>query len=70
MNKGQVGYAEERAKHLYHEWNDVTGVFAPGTSYFHEIEACIIDAVHVGIQMALHDKINVDEDGQIIKGDY
>lgn len=67
MNKGQVEYAEERAKHFFHEWNDITGVFSPGESYFAEIDACIIDAVHVGIQVALYGNIKVDEEGQIVK---
>jgi hypothetical protein len=66
MNKGQIDYAEERAKHFYHEWNDITGVFHPGESYFHEIESCIIDAVHIGIQMALYGDIRLDDDGQIV----
>lgn len=66
MNKGQVEYAEQRAVELFNQWNDVTGVFLPGTSYYTEILGCIEDAVHCGIQMALYGKINI-KDGNVIR---
>jgi hypothetical protein len=69
MNNGEVDYAERKAMELFDMWNDVSGIFYPGTSYYGEIEACIIDAVHIGIQMALHNKVNI-KDGNVIKGDY
>jgi hypothetical protein len=69
MNKGQVEYAERKAMELFDAWNNVVGMFTPGTGYYAEIEACIIDAVHCGIQMAIHNEINI-EDYNVIKGDY
>ena len=66
MNEGQVDYAERKAMELFDEWNNCTGIFIPGTSYYAEIEACIIDAVHCGIQMTLFNKIQI-EDGIVIK---
>jgi hypothetical protein len=68
MNKGEVKFAERKAMELFDKWNDVTCIFTPGTSYYGEIEACIIDAVHCGIQMALNNKINI-KNGNVIKGD-
>lgn len=70
MNKGQTEFAERQALNNFDKWNNVTGVFAQGTSYYNEICGVIINAVHIGIQMALHDKINFNEDGELIKGDY
>ena len=69
MNKGQVDFAERKAMELFDKWNEATGVFTVGTSYYGEIGACIIDAVHIGIQMALHEHIKT-EDGNIIRGDF
>lgn len=69
MNKGQVDYAERKAMELFDMWNDITGIFTPGTGYYGEIKACIIDAVHVGIQMAIHERVNI-KDGNVIRGDY
>lgn len=69
MKKGLVDYAESRAKEIFYRWNDETGVFDPSQSHFYEIEACIVDAVHVGIQVALHGNIKFNLDGEIIHGD-
>ena len=68
MNSGQVNFAERKAMELFDQWNDATGKFEPGTSYYAEIEACIVDAVHVGIQMALYGHVKT-EDGNVIRGD-
>ena len=67
MNNGQVKFAERKAMELFDQWNECVGMFVPGTGYYGEIEACIIDAVHCGIQMALYNKINI-EDGSVIRG--
>jgi hypothetical protein len=69
MNRGEVNFAERKAMELFDEWNNTTGIFIPGTSYYAEIEGCIIDAVHCGIQMALNNKINI-KDGNVIIGDH
>ena len=68
MNRGQVEHAERRALSLFDDWNDVTGVFLPGISYYNEVTGCIEDAVHVGIQMALYGKVNI-KDGNVVRGD-
>lgn len=69
MNKGQVEHAERRALSLFDEWNDITGVFVPGVSYYNEVTGCIEDAVHVGIQMALYGKVKI-EDGRVVRGEF
>jgi hypothetical protein len=66
MNKGKVDYAERRAKELFDKWNDVAGVFDPGTSYYAEIAACIEDAVHCGIQTALYGNVKI-KDGNVVR---
>ena len=68
MNKGEVDYAERKSMELFDRWNDAVGMFQPGTSYYAEIEACIIDAVHCGIQMAVNNQINFDGDGNVVRG--
>lgn len=67
MNKGQVDYAERQALKMFDEWNDVTGCYPPGTGYYGEITSCIIDSVHIGIQMALFGNVKYGEDSQVIK---
>lgn len=69
MNRGSVEYAERKAMELFDTWNDCVGMLTPGTSYYAEIEACINDAVHCGIQMALSGKIDI-EDGNVINKGY
>ena len=67
MNKGQVAYAERLALKKFDEWNNTAGAFIPGQGYYSEIEACIEDAVHIGIQIALFEKIHYNDDGEIVK---
>lgn len=68
MNVGQVEYAERKAMELFDQWNDVTGVFRTGSSYYSEMVGCIEDAVHIGIQMALKGKVSI-VDGRVVRGD-
>ena len=70
MNIGQVEYAERKAMKKFDEWNDVTGCYPPGTGYYAEIQDCIEDAVHIGIQIALFGYVKYDEDGNIRKPRY
>jgi len=67
MTKGEIEFAERQALNLFDDWNDSTGIIQKFTSYYHEAQACIIDAVHCGIQMAINNKINI-KDGNVIKG--
>jgi hypothetical protein len=53
MEKGKCDAAERRALNLFDKWNDVTGFVPKFTSYYYELQACITDAVHCGIQQAL-----------------
>ena len=55
MKLGQVESAERRALNLLDKWNDVTGFIDKHTSYYYEIQSIVKDAVHCGIQEALHD---------------
>lgn len=65
MNKSQVEYAERKAKEHFDKWNDVTGVYQVGTGYYDEILSCIEDSVHIGIQIALYNKVLSDKEGNV-----
>jgi len=67
MKKGQVDKAERLALNAFDKWNDCTGVIPEASGYYYEAQDCIIDAVHIGIQMALLGKVNFDEDGKVDK---
>ena len=67
MKKGQVAKAERLALNEFDKWNDCTGVIPETSGYYYEAQACIIDAVHIGIQMALYGKVKYDEDGNVTK---
>jgi len=69
MNKGQISYATRKAMENFDRWNDVSGKFEPGTGYYGEIEGIIEDSVHIGVQMALNNKIEYDQDGNVKYGD-
>jgi len=55
MTKGKVDFAVRRALNLFDKWNDVTGFVEKHTSYYYEMQGCITDAVHCGIQEACDD---------------
>lgn len=67
MTKGKVEYAERQALNMFDKWNDCTGVIEKHCGYYYEAQACIIDAVHIGIQMALNGKVDYNEEGEINK---
>jgi hypothetical protein len=69
MNKGQVEYAVRQAYNKADEWLEETGVIELHTGYYYELQGVIEDAVHIGIQMALNNKVNYNEDGEVIKED-
>jgi hypothetical protein len=54
MNKGELDYAERMALNNFDEWNDVTGCFEKGTSYYYEALATIEDAVKIGAKVATY----------------
>jgi len=62
MQKGEVDAAERRALNLFDKWNDVTGFVPKFTGYYYEIQGCITDAVHCGIQQALKDFHELDSE--------
>lgn len=66
MTRSQVDFAERKAKQLFDKWNEVTGAYPVGTSYYDEICGTIEDAVHVGIQMAMFGDVEII-DGEIVK---
>lgn len=53
ISAGELADAKRRALNAFDKWNDVTGQFTRGTSYYYEAQGCIEDAVHIGAQAAL-----------------
>lgn len=53
MTKGEIDEAVRRAFNKFDEWNNVTGLVQRNTSYYYELQGCIDDAVHCGIQAAI-----------------
>ncbi len=70
MTKGKIEKAERVALNLFDKWNECTGVVQEHTSYYYEMQACITDAVHIGIQMALLGKVNLDENNELVREDF
>lgn len=66
MTKGKVIRAEAYAIVSLDQWIDQTGAIDRHTGYHSELESLIVDAVHIGIQMALNGKVEFDEDGNIV----
>lgn len=52
MNKGELNYAIRQALNNFDKWNDVTGAFIKGTSYYYEIQSIIEDSVKIGSKIA------------------
>lgn len=69
MNKGELDNAIRRAKNIFDEWNNTTGVFEPSSSYYHEILGVIEDAVHCGAQKAsgVYKKLSTEADARLPK---
>jgi len=65
MKTGQVESAERKALNEFDKWNEVTGLVQEHTGYYYELQAVIKDAVHIGIQMALYDKVEYDKEGNV-----
>ena len=66
MTKGKLDYALRQAFNNFDRWNDATGVFEKHTTYYYECQACIEDAVKIGIMTALDISIEFDEGGKLI----
>lgn len=67
MTRGQVEKAEREALNEFDKWNEITGFVHENTGYYYELQSVIKDAVHIGIHMALFDKIAKDADGNIVR---
>ena len=65
MKRGLVQEAERIAFNELDKWKDITGFISKHTGYYYEIQGLIQDAVHIGIQMALNEKVEFDEYGNI-----
>ena len=52
MTKGEVEYAIRQALNNLDKWNDVTGCFPKGTTYYYEMQAVVEDAVRIGAKVA------------------
>lgn len=65
MTKGEKEYAIRMALNSFDKWNDITGYFDKGTSYYYEIQGEIENAVKIGIKVSLYgmkaDLKNLDE---------
>jgi hypothetical protein len=59
MTKGELDYAIRQSLNNFDKWNDVTGCFPKGTSYYYEIQGIVQDAVKIGSKMA-SEGINTD----------
>jgi transcriptional regulator with XRE-family HTH domain len=66
ITRGKVDYAIRQAMNNFDRWNDATGQFVKFTSYYHEAQACIKDAVRIGIMVACDIEIVFDEGGELI----
>jgi len=55
MTRGELDNAVRRALNIFDQWNNVTGVFDRGDTYYYEVQAVIEDAVHCGAQGATGD---------------
>lgn len=53
MTKGQLDYANFRARRIFEDWNDLTGAVPRGSSLYYELLSVLEDAVHCGAQTAL-----------------
>ena len=60
MTVGELDRAIHRARNLFDQWNDCTGVLSPASSYYFEMMACLEDAVHCGAQAATEDFKKLD----------
>ena len=65
MQKGKVETAERIALNIFDEWNHTTGFIEQHTGYYYELQALMKHAVHIGIQMALNGKVDLDEEGRV-----
>lgn len=52
MNRGELAYAIRKALNNFDTWNDSTGCFTKGTSYYYECQSVIEDAVKIGAKVA------------------
>lgn len=52
-SKGEIDFAVRRALNIFDRWNDCTGVVPKFSSYYYEIQSCIEDAVHCGVQVCI-----------------
>lgn len=63
MTKGQLEYAQGKARELFNKWLETTGLVQEHSAYYYELIACIDDAVDVGARVACGQKIIIHEDG-------
>ena len=59
MTKGELEYATRIALNNMDTWNDATGCFPKGTSYYYEMQGVVEDAVKIGSKIAC-EGINAD----------
>lgn len=59
MTKGELEFAIWQAFNVLDAWNNVTGCFPKGTSYYYEMQSVVEDAVKIGAKIAC-EGINAD----------
>jgi hypothetical protein len=66
MTRGELDGAVRRALNIFDEWVELTGALAPGTSYYYEMQGCIVDAVHCGAQAGTEDYRRLEDEKPIV----
>ncbi len=59
MKLGELDFAIRKALDNFDNWNDYTGVFYKGESYWYEIQSVVEDAVKIGAKIAC-EGVNAD----------
>ena len=52
MTKGEMDYAIRKSLNKFDEWNDVTGCFVRGSSYYYEAQHTVEIACRIGAKIA------------------
>ena len=69
--QGEIEFAIRRALNIFDDWNDDTGFVPKFTCYYYEIQSCIEDAVHCGVQVAVgvHEPLGSEKESVEITSD-
>jgi hypothetical protein len=62
IKNGEVQKAVRRALNIFDKWVECTGAITEQTSIYYEIQGCIEDAVHCGVQAAMGLNVPLDSE--------